>query len=114
MTTASELTKRRCEPCEGGVPPLEPDAARQLMAALHEDWQLAEDGKSIERRFEFAGYHRTIAFVNALAWVAESEGHHPDLTVNYGKVHVIYSTHSIKGLSENDFICAAKIDRLFD
>jgi 4a-hydroxytetrahydrobiopterin dehydratase len=114
MTTATELTKRRCKPCEGGVPPLERAAAAQLMDALHGDWKLAADGKSITRWFKFAGYHMTIAFVNAIAWVAESEGHHPDLEVRYGKVHVLYTTHSIKGLSENDFICAAKIDRLMD
>jgi 4a-hydroxytetrahydrobiopterin dehydratase len=114
MTTAKDLTKRRCKPCEGGVPPLAGDAAEQLMNALHDDWKLAEDRKSITRLFEFTGYHMTIAFVNAVAWVAESEGHHPDLDVRYGKVHVLYTTHSIKGLSENDFICAAKIDRLAD
>jgi 4a-hydroxytetrahydrobiopterin dehydratase len=109
---ASDLVKRRCEPCEGGVPPLGADAAAQLMAALHEDWTLAADGKSIARTFTFAGYHRTISFVNAVAWIAENEGHHPDLVVLYGKVEVLYTTHAIDGLSENDFICAAKIDRL--
>jgi 4a-hydroxytetrahydrobiopterin dehydratase len=114
MITASELTKRHCKPCEGGVPPLEREAAVQLMDALHGDWQLAEDGKSISRLYEFAGYHLTIAFVNAIAWVAESEGHHPDLGVHYGKVQVLYTTHAVKGLSENDFICAARIDRLFE
>ena len=94
------------------MPPLEPHAVEELLRALHENWSVAADGKSIARTFEFAGYHRTISFVNALAWIAESEGHHPDLTVNYGKVHVLYTTHAIGGLSENDFICAAKIDRL--
>lgn len=112
MTNATDLTKRRCEPCEGGVPPLEPAAARELINALQDDWRVTEDGRSIVRLFEFAGYHRTISFVNAVAWVAESEGHHPDLKVNYGKVEVLYTTHAIDGLSENDFICAAKIDRL--
>ena len=82
------------------------------MSALHDDWALAKDGHSIVRTFEFAGYYRTIGFVNAVAWVAESEGHHPDLQVRYGKVEVLYTTHSIKGLSENDFICAAKINLL--
>ena len=109
---ASDLVKRRCEPCEGGVPPLEAEVVTQLMAALHEDWALAADGKSISRPFTFAGYHRTISFVNAVAWIAENEGHHPDLVVLYGKVEVLYTTHAIDGLSENDFICAAKIDRL--
>ena len=84
----------------------------QLRKALHPDWQLTDDGKSILRIFEFSVYHRTIAFVNAVAWIAETEGHHPDLKVHYGKVEVLYTTHAIKGLSENDFICAAKIDRL--
>ena len=113
MKIASEdLRKRRCEPCEGGVPPLESAAAAQLLEALDPAWTIVDDGKSIVRLFEFAGYHRTISFVNALAWIAESEGHHPDLVVNYGKVRVLYTTHAIGGLSENDFICAAKIDRL--
>ncbi len=114
MTKASELTTRRCKPCEGGVPPLEPDAVAQLRKALHPDWQLTDDGKSILRIIEFAGYDRTIGFVNAVAWIAGTEGHHPDLKVHYGKVEVLYTTHAIKGLSENDFICAAKIDALID
>jgi len=114
MTTATELTKRRCKPCEGGVPPLERESVIQLMQALNSAWQLSKDGKSITRLFEFAGYHRTISFVNAVAWIAEDEGHHPDLQVNYGKVEVLYTTHAIAGLSENDFICAAKIDRLLE
>lgn len=112
MTTTTDLLTRRCEPCEGGVPPLEADAVRELSQALHEKWRVTGDGKSIVRCFEFAGYHRTISFVNAVAWIAESEGHHPDLKVHYGKVEVLYTTHAIDGLSENDFICAAKIDRL--
>ncbi len=112
MVKASELIKRHCEPCEGGVPPLEVDAVEQLMLALHDDWSLSANGKSIERTFSFVGYHRTISFVNAIAWIAENEGHHPDLTVLYGKVGVLYTTHAIDGLSENDFICAAKIDYL--
>jgi 4a-hydroxytetrahydrobiopterin dehydratase len=112
MTSAYDLTKRRCQPCEGGVSALEPDAVSELVKALDPDWRVGDNGKSISRFFEFAGYHRTISFVNAVAWIAEAEGHHPDLEVNYGKVRVLYTTHAINGLSENDFICAAKIDRL--
>ena len=112
MVSSSDLVTRKCEPCEGGVPPLEPDAIAQLLPALDDGWQVTDDGKSIVRTFTFAGYHRTISFVNAVAWIAEGEGHHPDLTVHYGKVIVLYTTHAIDGLSENDFICAAKIDRL--
>jgi 4a-hydroxytetrahydrobiopterin dehydratase len=114
MTSASDLRKKRCEPCEGGVPPLEPGAVTALMKALGDGWEVTGEGKAIVRVFEFAGYHRTISFVNAVAWVAETEGHHPDLKVLYGKVEVLYTTHAIGGLSENDFICAAKIDRLIE
>ena len=112
MAAEKSLTEKRCKPCEGGAPPLDPGAVRELMRALDPVWVLADDGKSISRRFEFSGYYRTIAFVNAIAWVAESEGHHPDLVVGYGKVDCSWTTHAIDGLSENDFICAAKVDRL--
>jgi 4a-hydroxytetrahydrobiopterin dehydratase len=114
MAMIKDLLNRRCEPCEGGVPPLEPEAVQELRKALDGNWQVTNDGKSIVRTFDFAGYHRTISFVNAVAWIAESEGHHPDLAVHYGKVEVLYTTHAIGGLSENDFICAAKIDRLLN
>jgi len=114
MTSASELIKKRCKPCEGGVPPLEQGAITELMKALDDDWETTAEGTAIIRLFEFAGYHRTISFVNAVAWVAETEGHHPDLKVLYGKVEVLYTTHAIGGLSQNDFICAAKIDRLVE
>jgi len=114
MTSKEQLTQRRCKPCEGGVPPLPGGAVTDLMKALDPGWSLAEDGKSIVRTFEFSGYHRTIAFVNAVAWIAEAEGHHPDLDVRYGKVVCLWTTHAIGGLSENDFICAAKVDRLLD
>lgn len=114
MATSDQLIKKRCKPCEGGVPPLTPDAVKALMSALHGDWSVVNDGKAIQREFTFSGYHRTMGFVNAVAWIAESEGHHPDLEVGYGKVQCLWTTHAIGGLSENDFICAAKVDRLLD
>ena len=114
MTTTTDLVTRRCQPCEGGVPPLASEAVKELSRALHENWSVTDGGKAIMRVFEFAGYHRTISFVNAVAWVAETEGHHPDLEVHYSQCVINYSTHAIDGLSENDFICAAKIDRLID
>lgn len=114
MTTPADLTARRCLPCEGGVPALAPDAVAGLMRALHADWRLAPDGKSISRHFEFSGYNRTIGFVNAVAWIANSEGHHPDLEVTYQRCLVRWWTHAVGGLTENDFICAAKVDRLLD
>jgi 4a-hydroxytetrahydrobiopterin dehydratase len=108
----NKLVDRHCKPCEGGVQPLQPDQARELMAALHENWSLSDDGLEISRRFEFPAYSRTLGFANAVAWIAISEGHHPVLTVSYGSCDVSYTTHAISGLSDNDFICAAKIDRL--
>lgn len=114
MTTRQDLTTKRCKPCEGGVPPLGSAAVRDLMAALHADWRLADDGKSISRLFEFTGYNRTIGFVNAVAWIANTEGHHPDLEVTYQRCRVRWWTHAVGGLTENDFICAAKVDRLLE
>lgn len=109
---AEKLADKKCEPCEGGVEPLSPEQVRELMQALHKDWVLSENGLQISRSFEFPAYSRTLAFANALAWIAVSEGHHPVLTISYGCCDVSYTTHAIDGLSDNDFICAAKIDRL--
>ena len=111
---SDELVDRKCKPCEGGVPPLKSPAAQQLLRALHKDWSISADGKWLRREFLFSGFNRTMGFVNAVAWIANTEGHHPDLEVHYGKCVVNYTTHAIDGLSENDFICAAKIDRLID
>ncbi|MBT8100597.1 MAG: 4a-hydroxytetrahydrobiopterin dehydratase [Gammaproteobacteria bacterium] len=108
----NELIERRCEPCEGGVAPLPADAARELLTALHEDWSISDDGLSISRSFEFPAYSRTLGFANAVAWIAIAEGHHPVLTISYGSCSVEYSTHAVNGLTDNDFICAAKIDRI--
>jgi 4a-hydroxytetrahydrobiopterin dehydratase len=108
----TDLHERRCKPCEGGVEPLTSDAARELLAALDPAWRLSGDGKSIARDFSFPAFGWTIAFVNAVAWIATTEGHHPEMTVSYGRCSVRYTTNAIDGLSDNDFICAAKIDRL--
>lgn len=109
---ADKLAERRCEPCEGGVEPLSAEQSRELLRALHEDWSLSEDGLAISRVFDFPAYSRTLGFANAVAWIAITEGHHPVLTVEYATCRVSYTTHAIGGLSDNDFICAAKIDRL--
>lgn len=108
----ADLLQRKCEPCEGGVEPLDADQASEFMSALHPDWQLSASGKDISREFQFAGFGKTIAFTNAVAWIAISEGHHPEMTVNYGTCLVRYTTNAIDGLSDNDFICAAKVDRM--
>ena len=107
-----DLAKRHCKPCEGGVEPLRPEQTKDLLKALHEEWDLSADGLEISRRFSFPAYSRTLGFANAVAWIAITEGHHPVLTVSYGSCDVSYTTHAIDGLSDNDFICAAKIDRL--
>jgi 4a-hydroxytetrahydrobiopterin dehydratase len=109
-----ELAGKHCKPCEGGVPALKAAAVADLRKGLHADWALSGDGKWLSRQFTFPGFGRTMGFVNAVAWIAESEGHHPDLEVGYGRCLVRWSTHAVDGLTENDFICAAKVDRLVD
>ena len=105
-----DLTDKKCVPCEGGVPPKTEKEAIELLKEL-DGWEL-RDGKKIERSFGFKDFYETIEFVNAVAWICNREGHHPDLEVSYNKCKVVFWTHAIGGLSENDFICAAKIDRL--
>ena len=108
----TNLLNKHCQACEGGVEVLSPDQARDMLAKIHADWTLNDAGNEISRSFRFKNYYQTMAFVNALAWVAHQEDHHPDLEVGYSRCVVRYSTHAIGGLSENDFICAAKIDAL--
>lgn len=105
----TRLAGKSCTPQHG--PALDRAAAEKLLAEIH-GWALAPDAKEIRRTFSFENYYRTIAFVNAVAWIANREDHHPDLSVGYGKVTVAFSTHSVGGLSDNDFVCAAKIDAL--
>jgi len=109
---SEKLAARRCKPCEGGTSPLTREQCEQLMRGLDADWSLSEDGRSISRRFDFSAYDKSLGFANAAAWVAISEDHHPVLTLSYGNCVVSYTTHAIGGLSDNDFICAAKLDRL--
>ncbi len=106
----SDLTRKTCTPCEGGTSPLTADQVAQLLPQIS-DWSQADDG-SIQRQFSFDDHYQTMAFVNALAWISHREDHHPDLKVGYNNCTVSYITHAIDGLSENDFICAAKVNRL--
>ncbi|HEV8331505.1 MAG TPA: 4a-hydroxytetrahydrobiopterin dehydratase [Steroidobacteraceae bacterium] len=108
----SELTSRKCVPCEGGVQPLTRAQAQDLMKQLQPEWKLAEDSKSIAAEWKFRNFFHTMSFVNALAHIANAEDHHPDVELGYGYCRIRYNTHAIGGLSENDFICAAKIDAL--
>lgn len=109
----SDLQERHCVPCEGGVAPLDAIRAEALMSQVP-GWSLDAAGNSIQREFEFKNFHRTMEFVNALAWIAHREDHHPDLEVGYKTCLVRFSTHAIGGLSDNDFICAARINALLD
>ena len=107
----NELAQTRCKPCEGGVAPL---TAAQIGPMLEDIPGWALEGKQITRAYAFRNYHETMAFVNATAWISHREDHHPDLLVGYNQCTVKYWTHAIGGLSENDFICAAKLDGLFE
>jgi 4a-hydroxytetrahydrobiopterin dehydratase len=107
----NELARQKCKPCEGGVAPLSPAQAQSMLKSL-KGW-LLEDARLV-KVYPFANYYQTMAFVNALAWISHREDHHPDLTVGYNQCRVEYAPHAIGGLSENDFICAAKADALFD
>lgn len=106
------LKERKCLPCEGGVKPLNAAAAGRMQKQLHPDWRLVEDGKALARDLRFPDFYRTMSFVNALAHIANTEDHHPDLQVGYNYCRIRFSTHAIGGLSDNDFICAAKADGL--
>jgi 4a-hydroxytetrahydrobiopterin dehydratase len=109
--TSYDLTSKKCKSCEGGVAPLTPDEITSLLTQLT-GWR--SNNHLIEKSYKFKNYYQTMAFVNAIAWVSHREDHHPDITVGYNNCRVEYTTHAINGLSENDFICAAKIDKLFE
>lgn len=106
-----DLSAKRCKPCEGGVAPLKPQEIDALLRQLP-GWSHA-DGM-IAKTYAFKNYYEAVAFVNATAWISHREDHHPDITLGYNQCRVAYITHAIGGLSQNDFICAAKIDALFN
>jgi 4a-hydroxytetrahydrobiopterin dehydratase len=107
----NELARKKCKPCEGGIDPLTPEQIRPMLKGL-QGW--APDGKAITKTYQFKNYFETMSFVNAAAWISHREDHHPDMLVGYNNCRVSYVTHAIDGLSENDFICAAKLDALFE
>jgi len=106
-----ELTSKKCQPCEGGVPPIAGDDITNYTCQLKTTWDVIE-GKKIRKGFSYSDFIETMIFVNKVADLAEEEGHHPDMHVSYGKVEIEIWTHAIGGLSENDFILAAKIDAI--
>lgn len=111
-TTAEQLTRKTCAPCEGGIPPLSEKEAKDLVAEV-EGWTLSPDGKLIRREWTSKNFMAAIEFFNKVAALAEVDGHHPDLHLTgYRNIAVELTTHAIGGLSENDFILAAKINQI--
>ena len=107
----SDLVQKHCEACEGIANALTAEQVKNLMSQVPL-WKSDDAATEIVREFNFDDFHQTMAFVNAIAWMAHQENHHPDLKVGYNYCHVRYSTHALDGLSHNDFICAAKVDHL--
>lgn len=107
----AELTAKTCTPCKGGIPPMPREEAEKYQQQVP-DWDLVDDAKKITRTFRFKGYRPTVDFVNKIADLADQENHHPDIFFGYGICRVDINTHKIKGLHENDFILAAKINDL--
>jgi 4a-hydroxytetrahydrobiopterin dehydratase len=105
----SDLASQKCVPCEGGTRPLDDAAVKNYLTQLS-GWEKVN--QEIVKVFSFKNYYETMAFVNAVAFIAHQEDHHPDLEVSYKTCKVRFSTHAIGGLSENDFICAAKVNLL--
>jgi 4a-hydroxytetrahydrobiopterin dehydratase len=106
-----DLKSKKCVACEGGVPPLSHEEATILHSQIPK-WKVSDDSKTISRTYAFKDFVEAIGFVRKVADLAESEGHHPDIQISYNKVRLDLTTHAIGGLSENDFILAAKIDNL--
>lgn len=112
MSDLVPLAQAHCIPRRGSEHRLPEASVRELLPDVP-GWELAEDGKALVRTFGFQDYYRTMSFVNALAHMAHREDHHPDLSVHYDRCVVRYSTHDVGGLSENDFICAARASALY-
>lgn len=106
-----DIADKHCQPCEGGIAPLDAQRSYALLDSLL-GWVLKD--VRLEKTFTFKNHYETMAFVNAIAWISHRENHHPELTVGYKNCRVSYWTHAIGGLSENDFICAAKVERLLE
>jgi 4a-hydroxytetrahydrobiopterin dehydratase len=107
-----DLRRERCSPIPPGTPALAPAAATALAAQVS-DWEI-DEGKALARTIRFKNYYETIAFVNAVAWIANRQDHHPDMEVHYNHCIIRFTTHSVGGLSRNDFICAARVNALLE
>ncbi len=114
IQSKSQLREKQCITCSVSSPPLSKTESESLLNQIDPEWAINMDSTAITRSFQFRDFYQTMAFANAVAWIANQQDHHPELVISYRVCQVSYSTHSIKGLSENDFICAAKIDHLQD
>ncbi len=113
-TPVCDLSHRDCEPCQGGMAALGAAEAKSMLSDLHHDWTLSADNKQITRKFTFKGFAKAVQMANLMAWLGDRQGHHPDIAFGWGYCSVTYTTHEIDGLSDNDFICAAKLDQIID
>ncbi len=104
-----DFTRRKCQGCEGGTKPYSEEQIKKLLKSLPE-WEYSNG--SLVRAFEFMNFYQTMAFVNAVAWLANMENHHPDMEIGYSRCVLRYNTHAIGGITENDFICATKINAM--
>ena len=107
-----DFSAKKCVACEGGIPPLRPQKCEEYLQSLNSPWMIQGGNQSIKKEFQFKDFKQAVRFVNQVADIAEAEGHHPDIHVFYNKVLIELTTHAIGGLSENDFILAAKIEKL--
>ena len=109
----SELRRKKCKPCEGGIPPMTLEEAQSMQKEVP-GWEVIDDGQGLRRIFTFANHYEVMAFAGAVAWISHREDHHPHQTLGYSRCELLYTTHAVEGLTENDFICAAKVDGLLD
>lgn len=109
----SDLSQKKCQACEGGIEPLNRNEAANLLKKIP-GWRLDDDTKKITRKFMFKGFYATMSFVNAVAHIVQQQGHHPDMLVGFNYCDINFTTHAIDGLTENDFICAAKINAFLE
>jgi 4a-hydroxytetrahydrobiopterin dehydratase len=111
--TSDDLARRSCVPCAAGSVPHDAGTARQMMAQVPQ-WTLSEDATAITRRFAFKGFAKAVEMANLAAWLGNKQGHHPDVAFGWGYCAVTFTTHAAGGLTDNDFICAARLDALVE
>ncbi|MBI2641543.1 4a-hydroxytetrahydrobiopterin dehydratase [Candidatus Roizmanbacteria bacterium] len=108
---STKLSEKKCVPCEGGIQPMTPEEIMKYLPQLERKWDVV-DNKKITHTFKFKDFKEAVSFVNKVAHLAESQGHHPNIHIYYNRVKIVLYTHAINGLFQNDFILAAKIEQL--